>query len=129
MPPYIQHFIDPVLDPIAQTAIVAVLLLIVLDFVVGFVGAIATHAFSSEKMRAGLLHKFMELSCVALAIILDGVLTSGLELTVQPVLLGTCGYIGFMEVGSVLELVKTYNPDAQGLVGWLTDFVTPKGGE
>ena len=129
MPPYIQPFIEPVLDPAAQTAICAVLLLIALDLLVGIVGAVVTHTFSSEKMRAGLLHKFMELSAMALAIILDGALTSGLDLATQPLLLATCAYIGIMETGSVLELIKKYDPDAEGLVGWLTSFVTQKGGD
>lgn len=33
-----------------------------------------------------------------------------------------------METGSILELVKQYNPDAAGVIGWLTSFVNEKGG-
>lgn len=128
MPSYIQPFVAPMLDPTTQKGVCAVLLLIGLDLIVGIVGAVVTHTFSSEKMRAGLLHKFMELSAMALAIILDGALTSGLDLATQPLLLATCAYIGIMETGSVLELIKKYDPDAEGLVGWLTSFVSPKGG-
>jgi len=129
VPVYVEHLMEPVVQPAAQTAIFTVLLLIALDLIVGIVGAVATHTFSSEKMRAGLLHKFMELSAIALAIILDGALVGGLDLTVQPILLATCVYIGIMETGSVLELIKKYDPDAEGLVGWITSFVAPKGGE
>ena len=129
MPTAIDAFLNPVRDVTSQTAIVAVLLLILLDFVIGITGAIATKTFSSEKMRAGLLHKFTEMGCVALAVILDGAFTSNLGLTVQPVLIGTCGYLAMMETGSILELVKLYNPDAAGIIGWLTSFVTPKGVE
>jgi hypothetical protein len=129
MPPYIQPFVEPMLDPTAQTAVVAVCLLIGLDLVVGITGAVVTHTFNSERMRAGLLHKFMELSALALALILDGALISGLDLATQPLLLATCAYIGIMETGSVLELIKKYDPDAEGLVGWLTSFVEQKGGE
>ena len=129
VPVYVEHLMDPVVQPAAQTAIFTVLLLIALDLIVGIVGAVATHTFSSEKMRAGLLHKFMELSAIALAIILDGALVGGLDLAVQPILLATCVYIGIMETGSVLELIKKYDPDAEGLVGWITSFVAPKGGE
>ncbi len=129
MPPYVEHVMQPVVNPTAQTAIFTVLLLIVLDLLVGIVGAVATHTFSSEKMRAGLLHKFMEMSAIALAIILDGALVGGLDLTIQPILIATCVYIGIMETGSVLELIKKYDPDAEGLVGWITSFVAPKGGE
>jgi hypothetical protein len=129
MPPYIQPFVEPMLDSTAQTAVVAVCLLIGLDLVVGITGAVVTHTFNSERMRAGLLHKFMELSALALALILDGALISGLDLATQPLLLATCAYIGIMETGSVLELIKKYDPDAEGLVGWLTSFVEQKGGE
>lgn len=118
---------EPMSDPAAQTAIVGVCLLIVLDLVVGVTGALATKTFSSERMRDGLLHKFTELASMALGVILDGMLMGGLDLSVEPVLLGTCAYVSVMEVGSVLELVKKYNPDADGLVGWLTSFVQPKG--
>jgi phage-related holin len=129
MPPYIYHVISPVTDPKAQTAIFTVLALILLDLVVGIVGAVVTHTFSSEKMRAGLLHKFMELCAMALGAILDGALVGGFDLATQPLLIATCVYIGIMETGSVLELIKKYDPDAEGLVGWITSFVSPKGGE
>lgn len=128
MPIYLDTFIEPILDPMAQTAIVGVCLLILLDLLIGIVGAVATHTFSSEKMRAGLLHKFTEMACIALAIILDGILIGGLSLGFEPVLMGTCVYITIMETGSVLELIKLYNPDASGIVGWLTEYVSPKGG-
>lgn len=128
MPEYIRHFIKPMLDPVAQTSVVGVCLLIVLDLLIGIVGAVATHTFSSEKMRDGLLHKFTELACVALGLILDGILMGGLDLGFEPVLMGTCAYIAIMETGSVLELIRHYNPDADGLIGYLTSFVQPKGG-
>ena len=128
MQPY-EHFLEPLLDPGAQTVIMGVCLLILLDLLVGIIGAVVTHTFSSEKMRDGLLHKFTELACMALALILDGMLLGGIELSFEPILTGTCIYISIMEAGSVLELVRKYNPDADGLVGWLTSFVQPKGGE
>lgn len=129
MPQYIEPFVEPLLDGTAQTAVAAVLLLVALDLVVGITGAVVTRTFCSERMRAGLLHKFMELSAIALAAILDGALTGGLELGIQPVLMATCVYVGIMETGSVLELIKQYDPEAEGLVGWLTSFVQRKGGE
>lgn len=127
MPPYIEPFVIPLKDPSSQVAIIGVLLFILLDFVLGLGGAVMTNTFSSEKMRAGLLHKYTELCAVAMGIILDGVLAGGLDLSIQPVLLATCAYIILMEVGSVLELIKKYNPDADGFVGWLTSHVMPKG--
>ena len=130
MPPYIDALVSPVRDPAAQVAIAAVMALILLDMLIGVCGAIVTKGFSSEKMRSGLLHKFTELVCIVLAIILDGALMSGMDgVSVQPILMTTCGYLGIMETGSILELVKRYNPDAEGIVGYLTSFVKPKGGE
>lgn len=130
MPIYIETLTDPVRDGVAQVAIATVLALILLDVVVGLTGALVTHTFSSEKMRNGLLHKFTEMACVALAIVLDGALMGGVDFFVpEPVLLSTCGYIGMMEVGSFLELVKQYNPDLAGPLGFLTQFVSQKGGE
>lgn len=127
MQPY-EYFLAPLVDTGAQVAITGVCLLIVLDLLIGIVGAVVTKTFSSEKMRAGLLHKFTELACMALAVILDGMLMEGLSLTFEPILTGTCIYIAIMEAGSVLELVRKYNPDAEGLVGWLTQYVQPKDG-
>lgn len=120
------HFAAPIRDSHVQVAILTVLLLVVLDLLVGIVGAIMTRTFSSEKMRAGLLHKFMELFAVALSIIIDGALIGGLDIATQPIVVATCIYISIMEVGSILELIKKYNPDAEGLVGYLTSFVAPK---
>lgn len=122
----IQAFAQPIADPMAQTAIIGVMLMILLDFAIGLGGAVMTHTYSSQKMRDGLVHKYTELGAVAMGVILDGVLAGGLDLAVQPILLVTCGYIILMETGSVLELIKKYNPEAEGLVGWLTSFVQRK---
>lgn len=129
MPYGLQPFFEPLRDTHAQTAIWAVLFLILLDLGVGIVGAVMTKRFSSLKMREGLLHKLMELSALVLAVILDGALLGGLGVTNQPVLIATCCYVIVMELGSILELIKTYNPDAAGFVGFLTSFVAPKAPE
>lgn len=129
MPYGLQPFFEPLRNTHAQTAIWAVMFLILLDLAVGIIGAIMTRRFSSLKMRDGLLHKFMELAALVLAVIIDGALMGGLDVAVQPVLVATCCYVIIMEIGSILELIKTYNPDAEGLVGWITSFVAPKGGE
>lgn len=125
----LDYFLAPVLDTKAQVAIIGVCLLIALDLVTGITGAFMTHTFNSEKMRAGLLHKFTELAAMAMGVILDGMLMGGLNLSFEPILLSTCVYIEIMEAGSFLELVRLYNPEAEGLVGYLTQFVQPKGGE
>lgn len=121
-------FTQPLLDPSSQTAIAGVLAMIFLDFAIGLGGALMTGTFSSAKMRAGLVHKYTELGAVAMGIVLDGVLAGGLELAIQPVLIATCAYIILMEAGSVVELIAKYNPDAEGLIGWLAAHVKPKEG-
>lgn len=121
-------FAKPILEPTAQVGIAGVCLMILLDFALGLGGALMTGTFSSPKMRDGLVHKYTELCAVVMGAILDGVLSGGFDLPIQPILLATCGYIIIMETGSVLELIKKYNPDAEGLVGWLTSLVAPKGG-
>ena len=125
MEPY-EYFIQPLLDTKAQAGIMAVGLLICLDVIMGLGGALVTHTFSSEKMRDGMLHKFTEVICILLAIIFDGLLMAGFSITIEPTLILTCGYISIMEAGSVLELVRKYNPEAEGLIGWLTQYVQPK---
>lgn len=124
----LHSFIDPILEPTAKVGIAGVCLMILLDFVLGLGGALMTGTFSSTKMRDGLVHKYTELCAVVMGAILDGVLAGGFELPFQPVLLATCGYIIIMETGSVLELIRKYNPEAEGFVGWLTSLVAPKGG-
>lgn len=125
----LHSFIDPILEPTAKVGIAGVCMMILLDFVLGLGGALMTGSFSSSKMRDGLVHKYMELGAIVMGAILDGVLSGGFDLPIQPILLGTCGYIIIMETGSVLELIRKYNPDAEGLVGWLTGLVQSKGGE
>lgn len=129
MPYPIEVFFEPLRSAKAQMAIFAVLLLMALDLLVGIVGAIATKRFSSLKMRDGLLHKFMELTAIAVAVIFDALLLGGFDITAQPILIATCVYIIIAEAGSILELIKTYNPECTGLFGFLTSFVAPKAAE
>ena len=116
-------FVEPITsNPAAQVAIVTVLLLIALDVVVGFSGAAITRTISSSKMRAGLLHKLMELAAVALADIVDGALLGGFDIVEgSPLLISVCAYLALMEAASVLELIAKYNPDIamSGVFGFL----------
>ena len=106
-------FIRPITEnPTAQIAIMSVLILICLDFIAGFSGALLTKSVSSKRMREGILHKFMEIVLMALATVIDGALLGGFDiLDGNPVLVVTCGYLALMEVISVLEIIGRYNPD------------------
>lgn len=118
------YLLSPVTEnPQAQVGICTVMVLVVLDVLVGFIGAIITKTVSSQKMRSGLLHKFTELVVVVLADVVDSALIGGFDIVDgTPVLLATCVYIAFMEISSILELVAKYNPHLKDLS--IFSFVT-----
>lgn len=111
MPEYITVFIEPVTgSTVAQVAIIAVLLLILLDVAFGCGNALMQHTFSSEKMRAGMAHKAAELGFILVGIICDACLLGGFDLGFAPVLMGICLYLALMEVASLLETFALMNP-------------------
>lgn len=110
-PDYLDHFIAPIRDsPQAQTALMALLLLIVLDVVLGIAAAVKSHDIQSSKMRAGAWHKVGELGVVAIADIADGMLMGGLDIGfASPVCTAVIVYLCINEVVSCLEKsVKLY---------------------
>lgn len=112
VPTFFDVFIAPVRDnPIAQAAIVGLLLLIALDWCFGLGNAIAHHEFSSAKMREGIGHKCSELGFVLVGIIADGLLFAGLDIGLNgPVLIAVTAYLCVMEIGSLLEIFAKMNP-------------------
>lgn len=112
VPVFVDVFLSPVRDnPIAQAAIVGLMLLILLDWVFGIGGAISHNEFSSEKMRQGIGHKCTELGFVMVGIIADGLLFSGLDVGFNgPVLVTIVAYLCVMEIGSLLEHFADINP-------------------
>ena len=113
LPPYLDVFIAIVRDnTIAQTATVAVLALILCDWVFGIGAAIARHEFDSAVMREGLWHKCAELGLLFVGIIVDGALLGGFDLGYSaPMYTALCAYICIMELGSLLETFARMNPD------------------
>lgn len=113
LPPYLDVFIAIVRDnTIAQTATVAVLALILCDWVFGIGAAIARHEFDSSVMREGLWHKCAELGLLFVGIIVDGALLGGFDLGYSaPMYTALCAYICIMELGSLLEIFAKMNPD------------------
>lgn len=108
-----EFFVAPIRDSqMTQMAILAVLLLILLDWLLGTAVALANKSYSSTVARQGIEHKAGELCFVLLAALMDGCIDAGLDLGItSPVLLGTCVYIIVMEVGSILETIGTLNPN------------------
>lgn len=95
-----------------ELSIVAIL--VVLDYVSGFVKALATHTVSSAKMRSGLFHKFAYVLILALALLLEhGQQYIHIGITI-PIVAPVCGYIAIMETLSVLENAQALNPELAG---------------
>lgn len=86
--------------------------LMLMDFVTGFVGAVVRGDVSSSKMREGLGHKALLLCVIALAVIVEagaqhvaGLGFGGVTVTV------VCAYIAVMEVASCMENVCAAYPE------------------
>lgn len=109
----IETFFAPVRDCFpAQVAIIALLILILLDWVFGIGNACMKHEFSSEKMRHGIGHKCTELGFIAVGIIADAMITSGLNIGFSgPILTTIALYLCIMEIGSLLETFSLINPE------------------
>lgn len=112
-PDYLDHFLAPIRDsPQAQTALMALLLLIVLDVVLGLAAAAKNHDIQSSEMRAGAWHKIGELGVVAIADIADGMLMGGLDIGLDaPVCTAVIVYLCINEVVSCLENSVKLNPE------------------
>lgn len=108
----IEAFLTPVRDCFpAQVAIIALFILILLDWVFGIGNALMKQEFSSKKMREGIGHKCTELGFVMVGIIADAMISSGLDLGFQgPVLTTIALYLCIMEIGSLLETFAKINP-------------------
>ena len=111
-PIYIDSFLAPVRDnQVAQVAIAAVLLLILLDIIFGIANALLHKEYQSSKMREGMAHKASELGFVLVGVVADGTIVGGLDLGFSaPVLVSVCVYLCLMEIGSLLETFAKMNP-------------------
>lgn len=111
-PTWIDVFLSVIRDnQTAQVALMAVLLLILLDWVFGVANAVAHHEFSSTKMREGIGHKCSELGFLLVGVIVDGALMGGVDLGYSaPMFTAICIYICLMEIGSLLEIFCKMNP-------------------
>ena len=107
-----EYFIVPIKDDKAQVAIMALMILALMDVLFGVVNAMfVQHDFSSHELRAGLIRKLGNLGMVAMADVIDAMLLGGLELGVQPVLLTITLWLALMEVMSLLEIFAEMHPE------------------
>lgn len=121
IPPYIDAFLQPICDnTTAQTAIVAVLIMTLLDVVFGLISAIfVQHDFKSEKMRNGIAHKSVSFGFMMVADVVDGTLIGGLDLGfTSPVLVTACVYLIIMELGSLMEIFAKIRPEVADSPLW-----------
>lgn len=111
MQPY-EYFLIPMTDQKAQVAVIALLILGLLDVAFGVLNAMfVQHDFSSHEFRNGLIRKLSNLGMVAAADIIDAMLLGGLELGYQPVLLTITVSLALMELWSLLEIYAEMHPE------------------
>ena len=95
----LEVFLQPVQDPRAQIAIIALFILALLDVLFGVINAIfVQHNFSSHEFRAGLIRKISNFGIIIAADVVDGMLLGGLELGFQPVLMVVSVSLTLMEL-------------------------------
>lgn len=111
MEPY-EFFLAPIRDDKAQVAIIALLVLGLMDVCFGVLNAMfVQHDFSSHEFRAGLMRKLSNLGMVLAADIVDAMLLGGLDLGFQPVLLIITVSLALMELWSLLEIYAEMHPE------------------
>lgn len=91
---------------------VLIFALIVIDYVLGVIGAVINKTFSSSLMRQGLVHKFTYLVAIIIAeiiVLLSGYLDLGFDFT-DAIAGLVCVWISLTEIGSILENIVKINP-------------------
>lgn len=111
-PIFIDVFISPLRDnTVAQVAVTAVFLLILLDVLFGVLNACIKREFDSSTMRAGIGHKCAEIGMLIVGIIADACFASGFEIGYNaPVFTGIAALICIFEIGSLMETFTKLNP-------------------
>ena len=110
--PLFQPFIEPLRGTAAQTLIIALLMLSLLDVLFGTANAMfVAHDFSSHKFREGLIRKLSNLGLMCMADIIDAMLLSGIDLGFQPIFIVVGVSLALMEVWSLLEIYAEMHPE------------------
>ena len=108
----LEPFIEPLRGTAAQTLIIALLMLSLLDVLFGTANAMfVAHDFSSHKFREGLIRKLSNLGLMCMADIIDAMLLSGIDLGFQPIFLAVGVSLALMEVWSLLEIYAEMHPE------------------
>ena len=108
----LEPFIAPLRGTAAQTLIIALLMLSLLDVLFGTANAMfVAHDFSSHKFREGLIRKLSNLGLMCMADIIDAMLLSGIDLGYQPIFMAVGVSLALMEVWSLLEIYAEMHPE------------------
>ena len=108
----LEPFIEPLRGTAAQTLIIALLMLSLLDVLFGTANAMfVAHDFSSHKFREGLIRKLSNLGLMCMADIIDAMLLSGIDLGFQPIFVVVGVSLALMEVWSLLEIYAAMHPE------------------
>ena len=108
----LEPFIEPLRGTAAQTLIIALLMLSLLDVLFGTANAMfVAHDFSSHKFREGIIRKLSNLGLMVMADIIDAMLLSGIDLGFQPIFLAVGVSLALMEVWSLLEIYAEMHPE------------------
>ena len=108
----LEPFIEPLRGTAAQTLIIALLMLSLLDVLFGSANAMfVQHDFSSHKFREGLIRELSNLGLMCMADIIGAMLLSGIDLGFQPIFLAVGVSLALMEVWSLLEIYAEMHPE------------------
>ena len=107
------------MDPNDRIAIISMIAFILLDIVSGVVSAYARHEISSKKLREGLWHKLGYFFVLFCAILIEWIMTQGLDLGFSlPLVVPICVWVSLMEIVSTLENAAKMNPDLESVPGF-----------
>ena len=108
----LEPFIEPLRGTAAQTLVIALLMLSMLDVLFGCTNAMfVQHDFSSHKFREGIVRKLSNLGLMVMADIIDAMLLSGIDLGFQPIFIVVGVSLALMEVWSLLEIYAEMHPE------------------
>lgn len=109
--------------------LIAVLIFIVLDVVIGLIKAFSVGCYKSIKMREGLFHKLGEILCVGFGVLCEQCFPLvGVTVNI-PIVSTICVYIVLMETGSIVENLAAISPNIQKLLGKVFADYKPEDGD
>ena len=108
----LRFFVQPISEPRAQVAVIALLIFAAMDVLFGVLNAwFFQHDFSSHEFRQGLIRKLSNFGVVIAADVVDAMLLGGLDLGWQPVLMTVTVSLAIMELVSLMEIFAEMHPE------------------